>query len=197
MISFLNTAAALVRDLVILMAAGLALVAVVLGLRTRIEASLGSVVVWRLPLFRHITVEGRAWRPFTAREVAEDTSDIAPPIAGAPMAEPDSEDTTDVNEEIPLTTTSAWFHIPPAIDRSRDPVELPEFSLWQTRQSKRKRLSLSVTPQSTQRGLGQSPKILIEIPDGQQTGSSVDLRGPDAGRLRDAVVGGWVSKLWS
>ena len=179
------------------MAAGLALVAVVLGLRTRIEASRGSVVVWRLPLFRHITIEGHAWRPLTAREVAEDANDIAPPIGVAPVVEPDIEDTTDVTEEIPLTTTSAWFHIPPAIDRSRDPVELPEFSLWQTRQSQRKRLSLTVTPQSTGRGLSQSPQILIEIPDGQQTGSSVDLREPDAGRLRDAIVGGWVSKLWS
>ena len=197
MISFLNTAAALVRDLAILAAAGVALVAVVLGLRTRIEASRGSVVVWRLPLFRHITVEGRIWRPLTAREVAEDTDDTAPPIGVAPAAKPKSEDTTDVIEETPLTKTSAWFHIPAAIDRSRDPVELPEFSLWQTRQSKRKRLHLSVMPPSTERGLGQSPQIFIEVPDGREAGSSVDLRAPDAGRLQDAIVGGWVSRLWS
>lgn len=197
MISFLNTAAAVVRDVAILAAAGLALVAVVLGLRTRIEASLGSVVVWRLPLFRHVTVQGLSKRLLTAREVADDIDDTAPLTGTAATPETAGEDLTRVTEELPITKTSAWFHIPAAIDRTRDPVELPEFSLWQTRQSKRKRLHLSVTPSSLGGGLSQSPQVFIEDPSGQEAGSSVDLRGPDAGRLQDAIVGGWVSRLWS
>ena len=196
MISFLGAAAGSVRDLAILTAAAIALLGFMLGMRTRIEARTGSVVVWRLPLFRHVTIRGQAWRSLSAQEVAEDTGD-AVREHNELAAEAEADAAASAAEDSPLMKISAWFHIPAAIDRSRDPIELPAFSVPQTRQSQRKRLRLSATPPDTGGRFRQAPSILIEVPDGQRTGSAVDLRGPEAGRLRDAIVGSWASRLWN
>ena len=92
--------------------------------------------------------------------------------------------------------TSAWFHVPVAIDRSRDPVELPALALRRNGSKGQKRLHLRSKADDGR--LGAEPaRLRIDIAGGQVPGANVDLREPEAGRLRDAIVGTWISSLWS
>ena len=195
MIDILNTGATVVRDVAILTAAGVALLGVVLGLRTRVETQGGSAIVWRLPLFRHITVVGQATHPLSAREVAA-APDTGLPRGGTEDTGHTTEESGAATEESPPVRTSAWFHVPVAIDRSRDPVELPALALRWNGSKGQKRLHLR-----SQRVDGSlrayPPSLRIDIAGGQAPGTIVDLREPEAGRLRDAIVGTWISSLWS
>lgn len=75
MTTVLSQYAANVRDIAILVAAALALLSFVLSLRTRVDADRGRVVVWRLPLLRHVKVEGQEIRRPSPRELAEESDD--------------------------------------------------------------------------------------------------------------------------
>lgn len=75
MTAILSQYAATVRDTAILVAAALALVSFGLSLRTGVDAERGRVVVWRLPLLRHVKVEGQEIRRPSARELAQEFDD--------------------------------------------------------------------------------------------------------------------------
>ena len=149
MIAVLSQYAANVRDIAILVAAALALLSFALSLRTRVDADRGRVVVWRLPLLRHVKVEGQKIRRRSARELAEesdDDNDSAPaegdqnPSTSPADASP--VDTIKPDAEEQRTTASGWLHIPAAMDRSRDPVDLAMISLRRAGRSGRTQVHL-------------------------------------------------------
>jgi len=73
--AILGQYAAAVRDIAILVAAALALLSFGLTLRTSVQAETGRVVVWRLPLLRHVKVEGQEIRRPSARELAQESEE--------------------------------------------------------------------------------------------------------------------------
>ena len=181
MTNFLHEAASIIRDLAIIVAALIALSAFLLSLRTRIDTSEGRVVIWRLPLFRHVTVAGQT---ITLAENA--------------IANVSDENAKD----------SAWFHVPVIIDRSRDPITLPASSARRKIRSDRVHLHLRYEynfhemEDSKKYLLDRNldcPHIYIQSAENQTSspGSFVQLNQAEAGRLRDAMVGGWGSNLWS
>ena len=202
MTSILSQYAATVRDIAILVAAALALLSFVLSLRTRVISERGRIVVWRLPLLRHVKVEGQKTRRPSARELAQESDDnnvrtqadgdqhgSTSPAVASPV------DAAKSNAEEQRTTASGRLHIPAAMDRSRDPVDLAMISLLRAGRSGRTQLHLRAK-HSDPGPLGDSPNIRV---DRSSTADDVHvpLTDSDAGRLRDAIVGSWVSSLWS
>lgn len=203
MIAILGQYAATVRDIAILVAAALALLSFGLSLRTRVDAERGRVVVWRLPLLRHVKVEGQEIRRPSARELAQESDDANDrtqedgdqnAAAGPVQATPRGTVEHDVEEQ--PVSVSGWFHVPAAMDRSRDPVDLPMMRLSRTRRSGRSRLHLRAT-NGDQDLLGAFPNIRFNRPGDPAGEVHIPLTDSDAGRLRDAIVGSWVTSLWS
>jgi hypothetical protein len=192
-IALLNTAAEVVRDLAILTAAAIALLGFLLGASTKVVTPGGSVVVWRLPLFRRVKVVGQARQPLSAHDVVKD-SETGVGLGGE-AATLDAM-RAGAGDENPPVSVSAWFHVPAAIDRSRDPVELPAIALRRASKRKRKRLNLRAESVATEL-VDDPPSLRIDVSGDQGPGSGVELSEPDAGRLRDALVGTWISNLWS
>ncbi len=202
MIAVLSQYAANVRDIAILVAAALALLSFALSLRTRVDADRGRVVVWRLPLLRHVKVEGQEVRRRSARELAEESDDDndGEPAEGDQNASTSPADASPVDSaksdaEEQRTTASGWLHIPAAMDRSRDPVDLAMISLRRTGRSGRTQLHLRAK-RSGQGPFSDFPNIRVDRSNGADD-VHVPLTNSDAGRLRDALVGSWVASLWS
>lgn len=203
MTAILSQYAASVRDIAILVAAALALLSFGLSLRTRVDAERGRVVVWRLPLLRHVRVVGQEIRRPSAREVAQESDDDndRTPVDGdqtatTSPAEASPVDTVENDMEEQPMAVSGWFHVPAAMDRSRDPVDLPMIHPRSTRRSGRPRLHLRATGDD-QGLLGAFPNIRFNRPGNPAGEVHVPLTESDAGRLRDAIVGSWVTSLWS
>lgn len=203
MTALLSQYAANVRDIAILVAAALAMLSFALSLRTRVDADRGCIVVWRLPLLRHVKVEGQELRRPSARELAEEsegdhdgTSAEGDQNATTSPAEATRDGTVEPDAEEQQTTVSGWFHVPAAMDRSRDPVDLPTIRLSRTRRSGTSRLHLRAK-RSDQGPFSDYPNIRVDRP-GEPAGKVyVRLAESEAGRLRDAIVGSWVTSLWS
>lgn len=199
----LSQYAANVRDIAILVAAALALLSFALSLRTRVDADRGRVVVWRLPLLRHVRVEGQEVRRPSARELAEESDDDndSTPAEGdqnatTSPAEATPDDTVEPDADEQRTTVAGWFHVPAAMDRSRDPVDLPMVSL--SRAARYAKTQLHLRARSGDQGpLSPSPNILVNRSGDRARDVHVPLTDSDAGRLRDAIVGSWVTSLWS
>ena len=73
--AILSQYAATLRAIAILVAAAPALPNSVLSMRTSVRAERGRVVVWQLPLLRHVKVEGQETRRPSARELAQESDD--------------------------------------------------------------------------------------------------------------------------
>lgn len=205
MTAILGQYAAAVRDIAILVAAALALLSFGLSLRTSVQAETGRVVVWRLPLLRHVKVEGQEIRRPSARELAQESEedndvtqadDTQNAAAGPEPTSPGG--TIEPDEDEQPTAVSGWVHVPAAMDRSRVPVELPMIRLSPTRRSGRSRLHLQAKATSGGQGmLGAFPNIRVSRAVDPASDVHNPLTGSDAGRLRDAIVGSWVTSLWS
>lgn len=204
MTAVLSQYAANVRDIAILVAAALALLGFVLSLRTRVDADRGRVIVWRLPLLRHVRVEGQEMRRPSPRELAEESDDdneITPADgdqnASTSPAEATPGDTVEPDAEEQRTTASGWFHVPAAMDRSRDPVDLPMVLLGR-RAGRSGRTQLHLRARSGNQGpLSHYPNIRVNRSSDPASDVHVPLTDSDAGRVHDAIVGSWVTNLWS
>ncbi|MCY4425060.1 MAG: hypothetical protein OXC06_18520 [Acidimicrobiaceae bacterium] len=203
MTAILSQYAATVRDIAILAAAALALLSFGLSLRTSVDSERGRVVVWRLPLLRHVKIEGQEIRRPSARELAQESEDQdsrtlveGDQNAAASAGQATPGDTVEHDVEEPPTAVSGWVHVPAAMDRSRDPVNLPMIRLDRTRRLGKTRLYLRATV-GDQDLLGTFPNIRVNRPGDPAGEVHVPLTDSDAGRLRDAIVGSWVTSLWS
>jgi len=201
--AILSQYAATVRDIAILAAAALALLSFGLSLRTSVDSERGRVVVWRLPLLRHVKIEGQEIRRPSARELAQESEDQdsrtlveGDQNAAASAGQATPGDTVEHDVEEPPTAVSGWVHVPAAMDRSRDPVNLPMIRLDRTRRLGKTRLYLRATV-GDQDLLGTFPNIRVNRPGDPAGEVHVPLTDSDAGRLRDAIVGSWVTSLWS
>jgi len=197
-IAFLGQYASTVRDIAILVAAGLALLSFALSLRTRVDAEQGSIIVWRLPLLRYVKVEGPEVRNPSARELAEEGKHDDALIEDEQKAESTPTETIRESPAKPdteqqLAESSGWFHIPTAMDRSRNPVDIPMISF---RRSTKGHLHLQAK-HTDQDPLNEPPNIRVNRPSDAAAGIQVPLSVADAGLLRDAIVGSWVTSLWS
>ena len=203
MTAVLSQYAANVRDIAILLAAALALLSFGLSLRTRVDTDRGRIVVWRLPLLRHVKVEGQEIRKPSPRELAEESDDDneSTPADGGQNAttspaEATPDDTVEPDTEEQRTTASGWFHVPAALDRSRDPVDLPVIFLSRAGRSGKTQLHLRAKS-SDQGLLSQYPNIRVNRSSDPAADVLVPLTNADAGRVHDALVGSWVTNLWS
>lgn len=211
MTAVLSQYAANVRDIAILLAAALALLSFGLSLRTRVDTDRGHVVVWRLPLLRHVKVEGQEIRRPSPRELAEESDDdnestpadggqnaTTSPAEATPAAVEEAApgDTVKPDADEQQTKASGWFHVPAAMDRSRDPVDLPVISLSRAGRSGRTQLHLRAK-RSDQGPLSQYPNIRVNQSSEPAADVHIPLTDSDAGRVHDAIVGSWVTNLWS